>query len=329
MKVGKLTSAQLENIIFKSLKKRRKEVLVRPSVGEDCAVVDMGEKLCVMSTDPITGTSEEIGKLAVHITCNDIASNGVEPVGIMLTILCPVGTLESELKKIMDDASKEAEKLNIEIIGGHTEITKAVNQIVISATGIGIDDKSRFEICSEVAVGDFLVLTKGAGIEGTGIIAYEKQEELVDILGEDLLQEAKEMLEMISVVKEGVIGGRLNIGSMHDVTEGGVLGALWEMSSLYDMGVEIHEDKIEISESTSKICRYYNIDPLKLISSGSMLMAVQKDKIDSLENEFLKNEIKYSIIGRFTEGKEKTLIGKRGQKYEIESPLSDELYSVI
>lgn len=117
--------------------------MVRPSIGEDCAVVNYGDYNCILSTDPITGATNEIGRLAVHINCNDIASNGVAPLGIMLTILAPEGTTVEDIDTIMEQAAKEADVLNVEILGGHTEITSAVNRIVISATAIGKQSASK------------------------------------------------------------------------------------------------------------------------------------------------------------------------------------------
>lgn len=328
MKIGKLTTEQLKKLIFYTLNTNREEVLVRPNVGEDCAVVDFGEYVCVMSTDPITGTAEEIGKLAIHITCNDIASSGVSPLGIMLTIMAPEGTKEEEIKKIMEDASSEASKLNVDIIGGHTEITNAVNRIVISSTGIGKELKSKMLKKDAPKADDIIILTKGAGIEGTGIICFEKEEELKKEYGEEIVWEGKSMLDKISVVKEGIIGGKIGVSFMHDVTEGGVLGGLWEICDLYKLGCIIYEDKIKIHNSTKVICSHFNIDPLRLISSGSMLIGIDKDKLDILKNKFEKENIDYSIIGKFNDSGEKKLLINNKEE-DIYPPESDELYKVI
>ncbi len=327
MKIGKLTTEQLKNLVFSTLNKQREEVMVRPNVGEDCAIIDFGEYACVMSTDPITGTAEEIGKLAIHITCNDIASSGARPLGIMLTIMAPEETKEEEIKKIMEDASREASKLNVEIIGGHTEITNAVNRIVISSTGIGKELKKNLkkDIPKE---GDLLVLTKGAGIEGTGIICFEKEKELKSIYGENSVREGKELLNKISVVKEGIIGGKIGVSFMHDVTEGGVLGGVWEICDLYKLGCTIYEEKIHIHPATRIISNHYKINPLRLISSGSMLIGIDKEKLEVLKNEFEKEDIAYTVIGELNRD-EKKMIVVNGKEKEINPPESDELYKVI
>lgn len=327
MKVGKLKAADLKELIFQNIKGSRKEILTKPEIGGDCAVIDFGEKVAYLSTDPITGTSEELGKLAVNINCNDIATAGVEPVGIMLTILAPDGTSKEELSKIMRDADTECKKLGVAIIGGHTEITSAVNQIITSVTAIGIGEKKDYTEREKTLDGDILILTKGVGIEGTGIIAYEKSEEIERELGKEILDEAKAMLDKTSVVKEGLVASPY-VKGMHDVTEGGILGAVWEMSEFYNLGVEVYREKLEIARSTKAICDYYNIDPLRLISSGSMLLVVAKEKYEELGDKLTLEGIGWSNIGRLTNEKPKVIISGCFIK-EIEEPESDELYKVI
>lgn len=327
MKVGKLNSQLLERIVFNNIKLRREEVMVRPSVGEDCAVVDFGEYALVMSTDPITGAASQVGRLAVHINCNDIASNGIEPLGLMLTILAPKGTREIEIDEIMKQAGTEASKLNVEIIGGHTEITEAVNKIVISATAIGRQLKSKVIKSSGASIGDKIIMTKTAGLEGTGIIAHDLEDKLNSTFSREIIENAKKMVEDISVVKEGIIGGNIGATSMHDITEGGILGAMWEVCQASKVGCNIYKEKISIARETIEICEFLNIDPLRLISSGSMLITINPQKEEMLIKELIKNGVEGSVIGEVT--KKGRFLIDNSKKIEIKEPESDELYKVI
>ena len=327
MKIGKLDSDLLHDIVFKHLHTKRDEVLVRPSIGEDCAVVNYGDYNCILSTDPITGAANEIGRLAVHINCNDIASNGVAPLGIMLTILAPEGTTVEEIDTIMEQAAKEANALNVEILGGHTEITSAVNRIVISATAIGKQPASKLIKTSGAQVGDAIIMTKTAGLEGTGIIAFDKQEELEKVLNMDEMNIAKDMLTQISVVPEGIIGGKHPVTSMHDVTEGGVLGAVWEVCKASNAGCEIDYKKVPISPVTHKLCDHYNIDPLKLISSGCMLITINEEDSILLSKAFEEANILFATIGKITSNG--MVLIKNQEQIMIQPPESDELYKVV
>lgn len=324
MKSGKLPSDVLEKRILSSFRFKRKEVLVRSKVGEDCSVLDFGEYACVVSTDPITGASNEIGRLAVHISCNDVAANGVEPFGLLFTILAPEGTTLEVLQDIVRQAAEEAASLKVEIIGGHTEITPAVNRIVVSTTAIGRAAKDRVVTSSGAKPGDYIILTKWVGLEGTAIIAHDFEKRLRGRMDDALLESAQAMMGHISVVKEGMIAGKMGATAMHDVTEGGVLGALWELAEASGVGLRIYEDKIPVRPETQAICEEFGLNPLKLISSGCMLITCRDGQgmLEALNRE----GIPASIIGEVVEEGRTLVSGEREEP--IDPPESDELYKV-
>ena len=264
--LGKVESDLLQSIVFDNIKYKSEDVIVRPGIGEDCAVLSTEGNHAVMSTDPITASVKDIGRIAIHITCNDIASNGVRPVGIMLAIMLPYGTSQGELETIMRQAGETAEKLKVDIIGGHTEVTKAVNKPVIVSTAIGKTEVYREDIPE---VGDVILMTKYAGIEGTGIIIGDFERKCREVLSDDEIRQGRLLLDRVSVVEEGIIIGREGFCKMHDVTEGGVLGAVWETCSLIGLGCTVKEKSIPVLEITEKISRIFKIDCLRLISSGS------------------------------------------------------------
>ena len=138
MKVGKVPEAVLKRSVLKQIRTNRPEVLLGASVGEDCADVALQEdEMFVLSTDPITGTAKDIGNLAIQITLNDLASAGAEPIGVMLTFLLPEKLSEAKLRGMMEQAEAAAHAANVQIMGGHTEVTRVVNQPVISVVGVG------------------------------------------------------------------------------------------------------------------------------------------------------------------------------------------------
>ena len=330
LEIGKIDSDLLKQIVFGKIRYKRPEVLVRPGIGEDCAVVNFGEEYnCVMSTDPITAAATDIGRLAIHITCNDIASNGVQPVGIMLAVMLPYGTTEEDVAMIMEQAGETAEKLQVEIIGGHTEITNAVVKPVIVSTAIGRAPVDSTNSADNMQVGDHILITKRVGIEGAGIIASDLEDQLKDVLTEEELAQAKSFLSEVSVVKEGIIAGEIGTNGMHDVTEGGVLGAVYEMAVIANHGVEIHKDKIPVDQVTLKIADKFNIDYMRLISSGCMLIVAAEDKKDEIMEKISAAGINVSDIGIITEKEKGLKLIVDGQVKEIAPPAGDELYKAV
>ncbi|MCL1809167.1 MAG: AIR synthase-related protein [Clostridiales bacterium] len=326
LKTGKLDSRLLEEIVFNNIKFKREEVLKRPGIGEDCAAIDFGDYKCVMSTDPITASASQIGKLAVHVSCNDIASDGVEPLGIMLSVMLPVGTTEEEVGEIMRQAGGAAAELGVEIIGGHTEITPAVSQPVIVSTAIGRAPAARPE--QKVRPGDLVFMTKSAGLEGSGIIAYDHEDELLGRLSPLEIEEAKSYLELISVVKEGVVAGEIGFSAMHDVTEGGLLGAVWELCHSSGVGAEVWHEAIPVTVTTQKICGIYGIDPLCLISSGSMVIITAAENKDELTRKMCEAGVKLTLIGEVKEKGFGVKLVCEGKATEVGPPESDEIYRV-
>lgn len=326
---GKLDSDVLKKLVFDKIKYRNDDVRVRPGIGEDCAVVEFGDYECVMSTDPITSAVSDIGRLAIHITCNDIASNGVHPLGIMLAVMLPEGTTDEDVEHIMGQAAETASELKVEIIGGHTEITPAVNQPVIVSTALGKAVKNTSQSGNEMEPGDYIMMTKSAGLEGCGIIACDYEDKLKKVLSKDEIAKAKSFLDKVSVVREGTAAGKIGTHGMHDITEGGILGAVWEMCQISKKGAVIWKDSIPVERETEKICEFFGIDPLRLISSGAMVIIVPEDKLEAMKLAMSSHDVECSIIGRVEE-KEKGIMLEDGGKYEeVIPPYADEIYKVV
>lgn len=322
MKEGKIPPELLKSLVFNNIRVRNSEVLLRPEIGEDCAAIDFGSHACVLSTDPITAAVKGAGALAIHISCNDVATSGLRPVGIMVTILAPPEATEEDIRVVMEEAGEAAAKLGVEIIGGHTEITSAVNRIVISTTALGKVLKDRIVRSSGAQAGDDVIMTKWAGLEGTSIIAADNEKQLLGRLTGEELEAAKAFIEHISVVEEGVTAGDFGANSMHDVTEGGILGAVWEIAESSNKGIEVYIDEIPVMPVTRKICDIYEIDPYRLISSGSMLITA-KNGVALVA--LLRNKgIPAAIIGKITE--QGRYIYQKGEKLSLAPPDVDELF---
>ena len=192
MKVGKVPEAVLKRSVLKQIRTNRPEVLLGASVGEDCAAVALQEdEMFVLSTDPITGTVKDIGHLAIQITLNDLASAGAEPIGVMLTFLLPEKISEAKLRVMMQQAEAAAHAANVQIMGGHTEVTRVVNQPVISVVGVGKAKKGCLISTAGARPGMDVIVKKWVGLEGTSIIGKERAEELLTGEPKTLVDTAK------------------------------------------------------------------------------------------------------------------------------------------
>ena len=327
MDIGKVPEAVLKrSVIGKAGLCKREEVLMGSAVGEDCAALELPEGyIFVCSTDPITAAKENTGRLAVSVTANDLASAGAEPVAVMLTILLPEGADEELLSGLMSEVSAQAELLNIEIIGGHTEVTDTVVRPLLSVTGIGRVRKDKFVPTGGAHPGEDLIVTKAIGIEGTYIIATEHEKKLLETLPESLIKRAQGFIKDISVVDEGLLAGEYGVCAMHDITEGGIYGALWEMCEASGVGCEVDIKKIPVRQETIEIAEVFGLDPYRLISSGSMLIACRDG--NGLLSELSKAGIEASFIGRTNDTKKRIIKTNAGERF-LTPPGTDELHRI-
>lgn len=320
MKSGKLTTQELRENVLDKLVRFRPEVLLSAALGEDCAALSIDDAILV-SSDPITAVieNEKLGALCVTVCCNDVAANGGEAVAMTLTIIMPESCNARDVGVIMDGATAEAKRLGVEIVGGHTEFSDCVVRPIVSGTAIG--RTKRMLKKSDLRVGDKLFVTKSLALEGTCILA--------DIVKPKLTECEKRELEdfnsSLSVSRESaVLSGLGCVSAMHDVTEGGILGAVAEICFSTGVGAVLYEDKMPVAELTARLCRENGVNPLRLISSGSMLVAVRGDETEARE-AIEKLGYAFTRIGEITGGKDVVLIKSDGTTENVDV-LPDELY---
>ena len=166
-------------------------------------------------------------------------------------------------------------------------------------------------------------MTKWAGLEGTAILATDKEAELRSRYPADLIENAKNMIRDISVVKEARIGRQCGVVAMHDITEGGVFGALWEIAEASSTGLVVDLKKIPVRQETIEICEFFDLNPYMLMSSGCMLMVAEHG--NELSEALIKEGIPAAVIGRITAGRDRVIINEDERRY-LEPPKTDELY---
>jgi len=328
---GKIPIDILKEVVFKNLGAERKEVTVGPSAGIDGAVLDLGDKSLVVSMDPITGAVERIGWLAVNVNANDIATFGVEPAFLFSCILLPENADRKIVETICAQMNAAAKDLGIAIVGGHCEVTpRLINPIVVGCV-MGLTEKARYVTAGGAKPKDKLILTKSAGIEGTAILATDREKDLKKTINATTLQNAKNFYSQISVVKDALTACKTGgVHAMHDPTEGGVAGGIHEMADASGLGVKVFEDKIVVQPETAKICSHFKIDPLQLIGSGALLISAQAQSAKKIIRNLKQQQIQASVIGEFLENTNlRILIRKNGESQALPRPLSDHLWTAL
>lgn len=330
--LGKVNPKNLREYVLNQIQ-TDESVLNPPAIGEDGTVFRTRQNILVAAADPITGIkqNEKLGKLSVLVNANDIYVHAAAPRWFFTTLLLPPNAEETIIKEVMKGVNQGLRQINANLVGGHTELTKKVSTPIISGFFVGepmID--SIFIRSGGGKVGDHIIMTKGAGIEGTSIIATDCKEQLD--LAPDTIRHAKTFEKFISVKREvEILVNKLGvekIHAMHDATEGGVLGAAYELAEASKKGFKLWGDQVLIREETKKICKAMKINPLELISSGTLIATLPKSAAKEAVNRLKEEGIEASIIGTLTDKKTRYLLHK-GEREKIETAPTDAIWSIV
>ena len=328
---GKIPVDILKEVVFKNLGAECSEVVLGPTAGVDGAILDVGSKNAIVSMDPITGAVERIGWEAINVNANDVATFGVEPAFFFSCLLLPEGADSKIVETISAQMNNAAKELGIAIVGGHCESTPGLANPIVVGCIMGLTEKGKYVTAAGANNGDKIILTKSAGIEGTAILASDREEQLKKVFTQTMIESAKGFFNQISVVKDALTAYRAGgVHAMHDPTEGGVLNGIHEMADAASLGVRVFEDKITVEPETAKICRYYKIDPLQLISSGALLIAAKPEAANKIIDALSQQHIYADVIGEFNLNQNKRILMHKDDTAEmLQRPASDHLWIAL
>ncbi len=275
---GKLPNELLAALLAK-VQSRDPRVLLGPGIGRDAAVIDAGGSLLLVAkSDPITFATDLIGWYAVHVNANDVACLGARPAWFLATVLLPEGSQQALAEAIFDQVLDACRSLGIELVGGHTEVTFRLDRPIVAGALLGEVGRERLVRPDGARPGDALILTKGIAIEGTSVLAREAGERLQALgMAPADVEKAKAYISQpgISVVREALAAcDAVVVHAMHDPTEGGLATALHEMAEASETDIVVDGAAIEILPQTRILCEKTSIDPLGLLASGALLIAV-------------------------------------------------------
>jgi len=299
--VGKLRAEALQ-AMFDRLPPLDPQVIVGPRVGEDAAVIDLGDRYLVATTDPITFATDELGWYALHVNANDVAVRGARPRWFLATLLLPAETSTSAaVETLFDQLGEACAAVGVSLVGGHTEVTPGVAQPIVVGTMLGEVARDRLVTTGGARVGDTVLMTKGVPLEGASLIARERRAELLASgVAEAVIDRARALLRTpgISVVPEARLACEAScVHAMHDPTEGGVATALVELADAAGVGLRIVRERIRVLPEGLALCRATGLDPLGTIASGSLLLTVAPGEAGAIIASLAAARIACGAIG--------------------------------
>lgn len=331
MNTGKVTESVLKRSVLKEIKSNTEEVKIGAGVGEDCAVLASFEgadtALCM---NTVTGDYQSVGIYAVHAAVNNLAAKGAVPTAILVSAVFPERVREIKIKTVMEQVGREARKLSIAVIGGHTEVSDKVTEPVLTVTGVGklITDAEAdgYYVPQKAKPGQDIVVTKWIGLTGTAKLAKEKREELITRYPAGFIDEAIQFEQLLSVVPEAATAVKSGVCAMHDASGGGIYAALWELAEVAGVGLEIDLKKLPIRQETVEVCDFFDVNPYELLSGGSMVMTADNgyDLVRALEKE----HIHAVVVGKITDSNDRVVINEEERRF-LEPFRSDSIGKVF
>jgi hydrogenase expression/formation protein HypE len=331
--VGKLDISFLSDLL-ESYTTTDESVAIGARVGEDAAVLDMGDRFLVAKTNPITFATDEIGWYVVNVCVNNMVVRGVRPRWMLNCILLPEDkTTPQMVEEIFRQIYEASRQVGVLIIGGHTEVTYGLDRPIVTGFLIGEIDREHLIATGGAKVGDTIMVTKALGVEGTAIIAREMADDLIQKgCSVDFIERAQNFLydPGIGVFQDALTAAETGlIHCMTDATEGGLATALHEMAEAAEVGVLVEAENVPVLPETAQICAEYGIDPMGLIASGMLIMTAAPDSVGEIRRRMLKINIDCTPIGTVTARSAGCRLSKAGVESDLPYYATDELTRVL
>ncbi len=321
--MSKFSLDVMQRCVYPYFQTKDEDVILGSTFGEDVALTRVGGDLLASHLDPIEGAVRDIGWLAVHVACNDIATCGARPRWIQLLVLVPGKEDVDLLKTIMADVARAAQEVGVVVVGGHTEYSANLSRPLVAVTAFGPLGGREPVLTRGAQVGDHILVTKGLPLEGTAILAkdFSKTARRLGLTADDL-KEANCLINQISVVPEALILAETGASAMHDVTDGGLLETLREIAALSEEAIQIDYEKVPMPAVGVRFAKAFQFDPLRMISSGTLVAAVPPDRLDAARKGLNDAGIRFADVGLVEPGQGVRV--RRGGKVGVHTDVQPE-----
>ncbi|MFQ6052482.1 MAG: AIR synthase family protein [Candidatus Hydrothermarchaeota archaeon] len=326
--LGKVTPEFFDEVIFPNLGVDDDTVIVKPRHGVDFGVIEIGDNVIVMSSDPVYIMPslgwERAAWFAYHILASDVAVSGIKPRYLTIDLNLPPEMDEETLKIIWKTIHEECKKMGVSIVCGHTARYAGCNYPMVGgATIIGIGTKEELVTPEGIRVGDKVIISKGPAVETTGLMSVQFPEFLEEVHGTDFVKKAQSVFYQMTTVYDALTAARVGVSSMHDATECGVWGGLFEMAKASGCGMRIIKEEIPIQEVIKQTCEVFEIDPFKAISEGTLLATARPDRADEVVEALKKEGFLANIVGEVLPREKGILIVDEKGEHPLEHPRVD------
>ncbi|WP_042142269.1 selenide, water dikinase SelD [Paucisalibacillus sp. EB02] len=298
-------------------------LLVGLDTSDDAGVYKLTEDIAIVQTldffTPIVDDPYDFGQVAAANAISDVYAMGGRPLTALNIVAFPISTLDkSILSEILRGAGDKLKEANVTLVGGHS-IDDKEPKFGLAVTGVVHPNKVRTNTGAKP--GDKLILTKPIGV---GILTTSIKNNL--LTDEEIKRVTSVMTTLNKTAAE--VMENYEVHASTDVTGFGLLGHSSEMAIGSNVGMIIYSDQVPVLPRTRELAEsgsmpggtknnYKHVENVvtypedmdsidrhilcDAVTSGGLLISVERTKADRLLEDLLANGVEASIIGEITE----------------------------
>jgi len=304
-------------------------------VGDDCAVMDYGDKQVVATTDMLLEgihfdltyvPLKHLGYKAAMVNISDICAMNAEPTQMLVSIGVSSRFGVEQIEELYAGIYLACEKAGVDVVGGDT--CASLNGLTISITCMGVVEKGKAVMRSGAKENDLICVTGDLGAAYMGLQLLEREKKIFiesgdpdfqpDFAGKEYIIERQlkpeACIDTIKFLKEkGIVPT-----SMMDVSDG-LSSELLHICKESGVGCAVYEEKLPIDYVTASMAEEFNMNLTTAALNGGedyeLLFTVplaEYDKVKDLEGVHVIGHITDANAGRL-------FITRDGQAIDIKA----------
>ncbi|MDH3343057.1 MAG: hydrogenase expression/formation protein HypE [Gammaproteobacteria bacterium] len=248
-------------------------------VQADAVALTLDSKEILFTTDgftvqPLEFPGGNIGSLAVHGTCNDLAVAGAIPKYLSLNAFIEEGLEIATLERIIKTLAETAAAIGVKVVAGDTKVVRRGEGggLYLATTGIGLRNGHDLSM-KNIKHGDAIIVSGPVGDHGIAVMLAREE---FGLRG-DIQSDAASVLNLTTAAHkfEG-------LRFMRDPTRGGIATVCSEMQRATGMGVRLQQEKLPVRDPVQSVCDMLGYDPMYLACEGRVVAIIDASEAGTL-----------------------------------------------
>jgi hydrogenase expression/formation protein HypE len=271
---GRLMRELIEQIFARHLGNERLDTQV------DAARIDLPPGRVLMTTDgftvqPLEFPGGDIGTLAIHGTCNDLAVSGATPLFLTLNAFIEEGIEVALLDRLVASIARAATESGVAVVAGDTKVVRRREGggLYLATTGVGVAPPGLNLSMGSIRAGDRILVSGPVGDHGICVMLAREEFGMRGHLQSD----AASVLPLTLAARD--FG---DVRFMRDPTRGGLATVMHELIHATGLQVRLDQTAVPVSDEVQSVCEMLGYDPLFLACEGRVVAVVSPEQADGL-----------------------------------------------